>query len=74
MAVAGLACDGDGFGVPFGRFSSGFGGGVLDWDVVVVTEEAVVVVEVVESEAEETDMQDSGGSRAAGAGARCSVL
>ena len=50
------------------------GAGVLDKDVVVVADEVVVVVEVVESEAEERAVWDGGGSWAAGAGVGCWVL
>ena len=60
---------GDGFGGPFERLSPR-----LDEDVVLVGDEVVVVVEVVESEAEERDVRDDGESRAAGAGAGCWVL
>ena len=47
---------------------------MLDEDVVVEMDEVVVVVQVVESEAEETDVGDSGGFRTVGAGAGCWVL
>ena len=47
---------------------------MLDEDVVVVADEVVPVVEVVESEVEETDVGDGAGSRAAGAGAGCWVM
>ena len=57
-------------GARLGGFPRGFGGGVLDEDVVVVADEGVAVVEVVESEAEQTDVGDSGGSRSAGGGRR----
>ena len=57
-----------------GGFPRGLGGGVLDEDVVVVADKVVVVVEIVDSEAEETDVGDGVGSRAAGAGTGCSVL
>ena len=43
-------------------------------DVVSEVDEVVVVVEVVELGAEETDVGDGGGSRTAGAGAGCWVL
>ena len=69
-----IARGGDTFGGPFGRFSRGSGGGVLDEDVVVVADEEVVVVEVVESEAEERAVGDDGGPWAAGAGFGCWVL
>ena len=42
--------------------------------MVVAAAEMVVVVEVVESEAEETDVADGGGSRTMEAGAGCLVL
>ena len=47
---------------------------MLDEDVVVVADEMVVVVEVVESEAEERAVGDGGGPWAAGAGVGCWVL
>ena len=50
------------------------GGGVLDEDVVVVADEVGVVVDVVESEAEERAVGDGGGPWAAGAGVGCWVL
>ena len=49
-----------------GDFCCGSGDGVLDKDVVVAADVVVVVVEVVESEADETDVADGGGSRTAG--------
>ena len=49
-------------GARLGGFPRGFGGGVLDKDVVVVTDEVVVVVEVVDSEAEERAVGEGGGS------------
>ena len=74
MAVAGGLAVGTGLGGCLGGFPRGLGGGVLDKDVVVVADEVVLVVEVVELEAEETDVGDGGGSWAAGAGAVCWVL
>ena len=46
-----------------GDFAPGLGVGVLGDDVEVVVDEVVVVVEVVESEAEETDVGDGGRSQ-----------
>ena len=57
-----------------GDGSGGLGGGVLDEDVVVVVDEVVLVVEVVESEAEERAVGDGGGPWASGAGVGCWVL
>ena len=74
MALVGGLAVGTGFGARLGGFPRCSGGGVLDEDVVVVADEVVAVVEVVESEAEGTHVGDSGGSRAAGAGAGCWVL
>ena len=74
LAAAGLLAVGTGLGARLGGFPHGLGGGVLDKDVVVVADEVVVVVEVVESEAEERAVGDSGGPRAAGAGVGCWVL
>ena len=65
---------GTGLGARWGGFPRGFWGGVLDEDVVVVAEEMVVVVEVVEWEAEERAVGDGGGPWAAGAGVGCWVL
>ena len=53
LAVAGLLAVGAGLGARLGGVPRGLGGGVLDEDVVVVVDEVLVVVEVVESEAEE---------------------
>ena len=47
---------------------------MLDEDVVVLVDEVVVVVEVVESEAEERAVGDVGGPWASGAGVGCWVL
>ena len=66
LAAAGLLAVGAGFGARLGGVYRGLGGGVLDEDV--------VVVEVVESEAEERAVGDGGGPWASGAGVRCSVL
>ena len=74
LAAAGLLVVGTGLGARLGGFPRGLGGGVLDEDVVVVMDELVVVVEVVESEAEERAVGDNGGSWAAGAGVGCWVL
>ena len=68
LGGGGVARGGDGFGGPFGRCTRGLGGGVLDEDVVVAVDEVVVVVEVVESEAEERAVGDGRGSSASGAG------
>ena len=74
LAAAGLLAVGTGWGARLGGFPRGFGGGVLDEDVVVVVDELVVVVEVVESEAEERAVGDGGGLWASGAGVGCWVL
>ena len=68
LGSGGVARGGDGLGGPFGSFPPRLGGGVLDED------EVVVVVEDVESEAEERPVGDGGGPWAAGAGVRCWVL
>ena len=47
---------------------------MLDEDVVVAVDEVVVVVEVVESEAEERAVGDGGGPWESGAGVGCWVL
>ena len=52
LAAAGLLAVGTGFGAHLGGFPRGLGGGVLDQDVVVVADQVVVVVEVVEPQAE----------------------
>ena len=52
LAAAGLLAVGTGLGARLGGFPRGLGHGVLDEAVVVVVDEVVVVVEVVESEAE----------------------
>ena len=68
LAAAGLLAVGVCFGARLGGVPRGLGGGVLDEDVVVVVDEVVVLVEVVESEAEERAVGDGGGSWALGAG------
>ena len=74
LAAAGFLAVGTGLGARLGGFPRGSGGGVLDEDVEVVVDEVVVVVEVVESEAEERAVGDGGGPCASGAGVGCSVL
>ena len=74
LAAAGLLAVGTGLGARLGGFPRGLGGGVLDEDVVVVVDELVVVVEVVESEAEERAVGDGAGPWASGAGVGCWVL
>ena len=74
FAVAEGLAVGTGYVACLGGFTRGLVGGVLDEDVVVVADEVVVVVNVVELDAEETDVGDGRGSRAAGAGAGCWVL
>ena len=66
LAAVGLLAVGTGLGARLGGFPRGFGGGVLDEDVVVVVDEVVVVVEVVESEAEKRAVGDGGGPWAFG--------
>ena len=68
LVAVGLLAVGAGLGARLGGVPRGLGGGVLDEDVVVVFDEVVVVVEVVESEAEERAVGDGGGSWASGAG------
>ena len=69
LGGGGVARGGGVFGGPFRRCPPRpLGGGVLDEDVVVAVDEVVVVVEVVESEAEERAVGDGGGSWASGAG------
>ena len=65
---------GTGLGARLGGFPRGLGGCVLDDDVLVVMDEVVVVVEVVESEAEERAVGEGGGPWASGAGVGCWVL
>ena len=74
LAAAGLLAVGTGFGARLGGFPRGFLGGVLDEDVVVVVDEVVVVLEVVESEAEERAVGDGRGPWASGACVGCWVL
>ena len=74
LPAAGLLAVGTGLGACFGGVPRGLGGGVLDGDVVVVVDEVVMVVEVVESEAEERAVGDGGGSWTSGAGVGCWVL
>ena len=74
LGASRVARGGDGLGARLGGFPRGFGGGVLDEDVVVVADEVVPVVEVVELEAGERPVEDGGGPWAAGAGAECWVL
>ena len=64
---------GTGLGARLGAFLRSLGGGVLDEDVLVVVDEVVVMVEVVESEAEERAVGDGGGPWAALAGVGCWV-
>ena len=68
LAAAGLLAVGACLGARLGGVPRGLGGGVLDEDVVVAMDDVVVVVEVVESEAEERAVGDSGGSWASGTG------
>ena len=68
LGGGGVARGGGVFGGPFGRCPPRPRGGVLDEDVVVAVDEVVVVVEVVESEAEERAVGDGGRSWASGAG------
>ena len=74
LAAAGLLAVCTGSGARFGGVPRGPGGGVLDEGVVVLVDEVVVVMEVVESEAERRAVGDSGGSWASGAGVGCWVL
>ena len=74
LAVAGLLAVGVGLGARSGGVPPGLGAGVLDEDVLVVVDEVVVVVEVVESEAEERAVGDGGGPWASRAGVGCWVL
>ena len=74
LAVAGALAVRTGLGARKGGFPCGLGGGVLDEDIVVSADEVLVVVEVVGSKAEDRDVGDGGGSRAAGAGAGRWVL
>ena len=74
LAAAGLLAVGTGLRARLGGFPRGLGGGVLDEDVVVVVDKVVLVVEVVESEAEERAVGDCRGPWASGAGVGCWVL
>ena len=74
LGAVGLLAVGTGSGACLGGLPRGWGDGVLDKDVVVVADEVVVVVEVVELEAEERDVGHGGGSWAAGLGFGCWVL
>ena len=74
LAAAGLLAVGTGLGARLRGVPRGLGGGVLDEDVVVAVNEVVVVLEVVESEAEERAVGDGGGPWASGAGVGCWVL
>ena len=68
LAAVGLLAVGAGSEARLGGVPRGLGGGVLDEDVVVMVHEVVVVLEVVESEAEERAVGHGGGSWASGAG------
>ena len=74
LAAARLLAMGTGFGARLGGFPRGLGAGVLDEDMVVVGDEAVVVVEVVELEAEERAVGNGGAPCAAGVCIECWVL
>ena len=74
LAAAGLLAVGAGLGARLGGVPRGLGGGVLDEDVVMVVNEVVLVVEVVESAAEERAVGDGRGPWASGAGVGCWVL
>ena len=74
LAATGALPMGTGLGARLGGLPRGLGGAVLDEDVVVVADKVVVVVEVVELEANERDVENGGVSRAAGAGVGCWVL
>ena len=63
LAVAGGPAVGTELGARVDGVARGLGGGVLDEGVVVVVDKVVVLVEVVESEAEEIDVGDGGASR-----------
>ena len=73
LGGGGVARVGDGFGGRLGGFPRGLRGGVLDEDVLVVADEVVVVLEVVESEAEDRAVGDGGEPWAAEAGVGCWV-
>ena len=74
LAAAGWLAVGTGLGARLGGFPRGMGVGVLDEAVVVVVDEVVVVVEVMESEAEKRAVGDGGGPWAAGASVGCWIL
>ena len=74
LAAAGLLAVGTGLAARLGGFPCGLRGGVLDEDVGLVVDGVVVVVEVVESEAEERAVGDGGGPWASGAGVGFWVL
>ena len=74
LAVAGAPAVGIGLGGRLRDFFRSLGGVVLDEDVVLEADDMLVVVEVVESEAEETDVGNGEGSRTTGVGAGCWVL
>ena len=61
LAAAGLLAVKTGLGSRLGGAPRGLWGGVLDEDMVVVVDEVLVVVEVVESEADERAVGDGGG-------------
>ena len=60
LAAAAVPTAGMGFGARVGGVARGLGGGVPGEGVVVEVDEVVVVVQVVDSEAEETDVGDAG--------------
>ena len=74
LAADGLLAAGAGSGAHLGGFSRGLGRGVLDEDVVVVVDEVVVVVEIVELEAEGRAVRDGRGPWSSEAGVGCWVL
>ena len=74
LAAAGFLALGAGLWARLGGFPRGLGAGVLDENLMVVVDEVVVLVEVVELEAEERAVGDGGGPWASGAGVGCWVL
>ena len=72
--MVGALAVGTGLGPVWEIVPAALGGGMLHENVVVAADEVVMVVEVVESEPEETDVADGGGSLVAGAGAGCWIL
>ena len=74
LGRGGGARGGDGFGGPFGRFFPRLRGWSAGRERSGVADEVGVVVEAVESEAEERAVGDGGGLLAAGAGVGCWVL